>query len=175
MQYSHTSDSKLSLLGRAFGALLLALISPTTFSDENTTLSYDPLLFSDFHTYNPLKKGNNVNHYKGGSNLTALTNEDLNLLADNSRHQQMSASQRALNQQWLHQNSEQSDVSLGSRALQKIIQQGVKTYWDSIRLTKFKGNKIIPDSNGKGNFSSEMEYKLRLKDDEVKLALEYSF
>lgn len=83
MQYSHTSDSKLSLLGRAFGALLLALISPTTFADENTTLSYDPLLFSDFHTYNPLKKGNNVNHYKGGSNVTALTNEDLNLLADN--------------------------------------------------------------------------------------------
>lgn len=175
MQYSQACNSRASMLSNALGALLLSLISPSLAAEENTAINYDPLLFSDFHTYNPLKKGNNVNHYKGGSNLTALTNEDLNLLADNSRHQQMSASQRALNQQWLAQNSEGSDVSLGSRALQKIIQQGVKTYWDSIRLTKFKGNKIIPDSNGKGNFNSEMEYKLRLKDDEVKLALEYSF
>lgn len=175
MQYSHAYNSRACTLSSTLGALLLSLISPSLAADENTAINYDPLLFSDFRTYNPLKKGNNVNHYKGGSNLTALSNEDLNLLADNSRHQQMSASQRALNQQWLAQNSEGSDVSLGSRALQKIIQQGVKTYWDSIRLTKFKGNKIIPDSNGKGNFNSEMEYKLRLKDDEVKLALEYSF
>lgn len=175
MHYSQACNSRARMLSSTLGALMLSLISPSLAADENTTVNYDPLLFSDFHTYNPLKKGNNVNHYKGGANLTALSNEDLNLLADNSRHQQMSASQRALNQQWLAQNSEGSNVSLGSRALQKIIQQGVKTYWDSIRLTKFKGNKIIPDSNGRGNFNSEMEYKLRLKDDEVKLAFEYSF
>lgn len=174
MQYSQHRSSTIDFLCRACGALMLVL-SPPILADNSSGAAYDPLQFSDFHTYNPLKKGNNVKHYKGGENLTALSNDDLNLLADNSRHQQMSASQRALNQQWLMQNSEGSGVSFGGKALQKIIQQGVKTYWDSIRLTKFKGNKIIPDSNGKGNFNSEMEYKLRLKDDEVKLALEYSF
>lgn len=164
--------------GQLYCTLLALMGIPALAADSGTQTSdvkYDPLQFSDFHTYNPLQKTNNLKIHKGGTNISALSNEQLIQLADNSRHGEMSASQRALNHQWLEQHGEGADISLGGHALQKILQQGFKTYWDALRNTTFKGNTIIPDSEGQGSFNSETEYKLRLSDDKIKLAIEYSF
>tara|TARA_B100000809_G_scaffold233525_2_gene250302 strand:+ start:2338 stop:2868 length:531 start_codon:yes stop_codon:yes gene_type:complete len=176
MRYSHSSSVAAHICSAIFFLLATPAISDDSADNAGlANLNADPLLFSDFHTYNPLKNQNNVTLHKGGTNLQALSNEDLIELADNSRHGEMSASQRALNQQWLAQHGEGADISFGGQALQKIIQQGFKTYWDALRQSTFKGNTMIPDSEGNGSFGSEMEYKLRLSDDKVKLAFEYSF
>ena len=176
MRFSHSS----SVIVRICSAIFFLHGAPAMPADSADTaglvsLNTDPLLFSDFHTYNPLKNENNVTLHKGGTNLQALSNEDLIKLADNTRHGEMSASQRALNQQWLAQHGEGADISFDGQVLQKIIQQGFKTYWDALRQSTFKGNTMIPDSEGNGSFNSEMEYKVRLSDDQVKLAFEYSF
>lgn len=180
MKYPHAY----TVLTYACSTLLALIAAPIAFAVDSTSntvaaaesnLNYDPLHFSDFSTYNPLKKDNAVTHYKGGTNTQALSNEDLNQLADNSRSGEMSASQRALNQQWLAQHGNEGQVNLGGHALQKILQIGFKTYWDSLRQTKFKAYKMIPDSEGQGNFGSATQYQLRLSDDKIKLAVEYNF
>ena len=176
MRYSHSSSVAAHICSAIFLLLGAPVMSAGSADSAGfASLTTDPLLFSDFHTYNPLKNQNNVTLHRGGTNLQALSNEDLIKLADNSRNGEMSASQRALNQQWLEQYGEGADISLGGQALQKIIKQGFKTYWDALRQSTFKGNTMIPDSEGNGSFNTEMEYKLRLSDDQVKLAFEYSF
>ena len=142
---------------------------------EKTDIHNSLLQTSDFRTYDPFTISNSVRMHRSGQNIATLSNEALAELADNYRLNQMSAAQRMINQQWLAQQSGQSKVKLDSNALQKLMQYGLKSYWNKLRQTTFKGNTLIPDAAGKGSFNSETDYQLSLSSDKIKFQIQYSF
>ncbi len=102
-----------------------------------------------------------------------LSNEQLIIYAAAIRDQHLSATQRALNHQWLsqYQNDDRID---GSRAFSRLFQRGFKEYWDKKRKEDFADLNYVPDSNGKGSVS-EMNYDIRLSSDKINFGLTYDF
>ena len=156
-------------------SLFLAAIPFSQAQTEENIIYTSLLETSDFRTYDPFTVNNSVRIHRNGRNISTLSNEELSELADNYHLNQMSAAQRVLNQQWLAQQSNQSEVKIGNNALQKLLQYGFKSYWNKLRQTTFKGNTIIPDAAGKGSFNSETAYQLRLSSSKIKLQVQYSF
>ncbi len=56
---------------------------------------------------------------------------------------------------------------------------GFKTYWNSIKHSKFRSNKLIPDGGGEGKVAvasgGEVDYKLRLSGNKLKIHVNYEF
>lgn len=129
--------------------------------------------------YNPLKhsQGHQAKKTKRYSSRSiGLNNNQLEDAANDIRNNEMSAQQRALNFQWLQQeNNEYDDVTVGGRVLQELMKMGFRTYWDGVRNKHYSSSKIIPNSSGDGKVSEDVDYKLRLSDDTVKLTFEYEF
>lgn len=121
--------------------------------------------------YNPLKHG--AKKISRGTNPQAFDNTQLEAAAAYIRANEMSASHRALNHQWLSQESG-GDLRLGNKVLSSIVRMGFKTYWTGIRNKHYQSS-AVPDGDGNGQLSEEVEYKLRLSQDKVRLVLEYDF
>ncbi|WP_439135496.1 hypothetical protein [Pseudomaricurvus sp.] len=141
-------------------------------ADQNNDL----FVPENLNYYNPLK------HSKGhaqkkrySSRSVGLNNTQLEKSAEDIRNNEMSAQHRALNHQWLEQEHNGDDPTMGGKVLSELVKMGFRTYWDGVRDKHYSDTKIIPNSNGDGKVSEEVEYKLRLSDDKVKLTFEYEF
>lgn len=124
-----------------------------------------------FNYYNPLKHG--ATQTSRAADAHALDNQQLETAASNIRANEMSAEQRALNHQWLSQEGN-DNVRIGNKVLSSIMRMGFKTYWSGIRNQHYKST-AIPDGNGNGQLTEEVEYKLRLSQNKVRLVLKYDF
>jgi len=107
------------------------------------------------------------------SNFSYLNNEQLRERAQQLRSDNPNTTQQTLNYQWLkaHQNN---DYILGKKVYQTLFKRGLKEFWNLQRKERFKSERI-PDINGRGSVSNEVDYKLRLKPDELKIKLSYEF
>jgi len=124
-----------------------------------------------FNYYNPLKHG--ATQTSRAADAHALDNLQLESAARYIRANEMSAEQRALNHQWLSQEGN-NNIHIGNKVLSSIMRMGLKTYWSSVRNKHYKST-AVPDGNGNGQLTEEVEYKLRLSQNKVRLVLEYDF
>lgn len=124
-----------------------------------------------FNYYNPLKHG--AVKTSRAADPHALDNQQLEAAASYIRANEMSAEQRALNHQWLSQTGD-SNIRIGNKVLSSIMRMGFKTYWTGVRNKHYKST-AMPDGNGNGQLTEEVEYKLRLSQDKVRLVLKYDF
>ena len=128
------------------------------------TLAQDELFLP-----NTLTHGDNRLHI----NVSNLNNIQLSIRANALRSQALNANQRALNYQWL-KNHQNEDFIVGSKAYKTLFKRGFKKYWNRKRHEKFK-SKYIPDLDGQGAMSSEMDYDLHVNSHELTLKLTYQF
>lgn len=124
--------------------------------------------------YNPLKH-NDTQKKRYATSKVALSNTQLEDAANHIRTNDMSSEQRALNHQWLEQHHHGDDPYIGSKVLSKLMKMGLRTYWDGVRNKHYSSAKAIPDSNGSGKVTEEVDYKIRLSGNKVKLSFEYEF
>lgn len=126
--------------------------------------------------YNPLK-------HQSGSNRPAsfhssnreLDNESLIRSAEQLRNTEMSAEQRALNYQWLQMHEDGDGTQVGGRVLQTLMKMGFKTYWEGTRINLDGDEQAIPNSDGNGKVTEDIDYKIRMSGDKIKLSFEYEF
>lgn len=127
--------------------------------------------------YNPLQ--NSAEQKKNSSSLTEfnrhLDNESLLRSAEQMRSNSMSADQRALNYQWLQQDDPDSQVQLGGQVLSTLMKMGFKTYWEGNRIELNEGDSALPNSQGNGKFTEDIDYKIRMSGDKIKFSFEYDF
>jgi len=106
-------------------------------------------------------------------NLSHLNNEQLLERAQHLRSNNPNTTQQTLNYQWL--KAHQNDNSIvGKKVYQTLFKRGFKAFWNRQRKERFKSERI-PDINGRGSVSNEVDYKLRLNSDELKVKLSYEF
>lgn len=123
----------------------------------------------EFFLPNTLVQGDNRQY----SNFSSLNNTQLIDRAESLRSQELDANQRALNYQWL-QNQRNKEFTSGSKAYKAFFKRGFKEYWDRKRKEHFKSERI-PNLEGRGSVSGEVDYDLRLSSDELKIGLTYEF
>lgn len=123
----------------------------------------------EFFLPNTLVQGDNRQH----SNFSSLNNTQLKDRAESLRSQELDANQRALNYQWL-ENQRNKEFTSGSKAYKAFFKRGFKEYWDRKRKEHFK-SEHIPNLEGRGRVSGEVDYDLRLSSDELKIGLTYEF
>lgn len=110
---------------------------------------------------------------KQSLNFAYLNNEQLLERAQQLRSNAPNTTQQTLNYQWLkaHQND---DYILGKKVYQTLFKRGFKELWNRQRKERFK-SEHVPDINGRGSVSNEVDYKLRLNSDELKVKFSYEF
>jgi len=154
-------------------ALLFCSLFMASTQATSPVLDTDGELFipDSFNYYNPLKHG--AAKSSRAADAHALDNQQLETAASYIRANEMSAEQRALNHQWLSQAGD-SNIRIGNKVLSSIMRMGFKTYWTGVRNKHYKST-AMPDGNGTGQLTEEVEYKLRLSQNKVRLVLEYDF
>jgi len=152
--------------------LLTSLIMGSAYATSPVLSTTGELFLPDsFNYYNPLKHG--AEKVSRASDPHALDNQQLETAASYIRANDMSAEQRALNHQWLNQAGD-SNIRIGNKVLSSIMRMGFKTYWSGVR-NKHYPSTVMPDGNGNGQLTDEVEYKLRLSQNKVRLVLKYDF
>jgi hypothetical protein len=126
---------------------------------------------NDFNYYNPLKNGHKGNNWLS---TQGLNNEELARAAEDIRSSDMTIQQRALNHQWLSE-PEGDGLHFGTKVVSRLVKMGFRTYWDGVRNKHYKNSRVVPDGAGNGKVSEDVDYKLRLSDDKVKLSVQYEF
>jgi len=106
------------------------------------------------------------------TSFTTLTNEDLATRADQLRDSDISPSQRAMNYQWLSQESGNEQAISGSKALSKLAERQLKAYLDEKDSTIWLKEKLMPDSDG---FIKSMDYDLKLRSNQFVIGVSYEF
>lgn len=145
-----------NLPGMLVATIFLIVITSSSAEDE-------------FFLPNSLVQGDNRQHL----DFSNLNNAQLLERARELRSQELNATQRALNYQWLesHQNHEFVE---GSKAYKAFFKRGLKEFWNRQRKERFKSERV-PDINGRGSISREVDYDLHLSSDELKIGLSYEF
>ncbi len=128
------------------------------------TLAQDELFLP-----NTLTHGDNRQYI----NVSNLNNIQLSMRAEALRSQALNANQRALNYQWLESHQNENFI-IGSKAYKTLFKRGFKKYWNRKRHENFK-NKYIPDLDGRGAMSSEIDYDLHVNSHGLTLELTYQF
>ena len=154
-------------------ACCLAL-SNNSRADDNytadTNLS-DPLFIPDnLDFYNPLQSGDG--HRRYDPNVSTMDNVALYRAADQYRSGEISASQRALNHQWMAQYHSGDGVRHGGKVLSKLFKMGFKTYWQN---GEFGKKRYLPNDKGNGKLTNDLDYRVRLSGNKLKLSLNYEF
>jgi len=176
-----TSDIASRPKSLRIGAFTLALACPLLMS---TALNAAEGIQADQHNdlfvpdklsyYNPLKH-NDTQKKRYATSKVALSNDQLEDAANHIRTNDMSSEQRALNHQWLEQHHHGDDPYIGSKVFSKLMKMGFRTYWDGVRNKHYSSASAIPDGNGTGKVSKDVDYKIRLSGNKVKLSFEYEF
>ncbi len=168
---TYYSTLKHRLNGVITTLLLIAAGFASTLSHGGQTSSA-LVLPDDMNYYNPLKHGREDDSQWIRS--TGMSSEELLRSAGHIRSQDMSQQQRALNHQWLLQQDHQ-DVRIGGKVVSKLVKMGFRTYWDGVRNKHYRDNKAVPTSNGNGQITQDVDYKIRLSGDKLKLSVSYEF
>ncbi|WP_461519004.1 hypothetical protein [Porticoccus sp.] len=133
--------------------------------------TYLPSSLSDeFLHPNTLYQGDNRQH----TSFSDLNNIELNQRAEDIRSQAMPDTHRNLNYQWL-EGYQKDEFVEGDKALQTFLKRGLEDYWNRQRKEHFHDSKRIPDIDGRGRITREVDYDLRLSSDELKIGLSYEF
>lgn len=123
--------------------------------------------------YNPLEEGDG--HRAFNPRINGLDSVALYQAAENYRSNEINSSQRALNHQWLSQYHNDEGVRQGGKVLSKLFKMGFKTYWSSVKNGKYHTNNYVPNVNGIGKFTEDIDYRVRLTDSKVKVSVAYEF
>jgi hypothetical protein len=74
---------------------------------------------------------------------------------------------------WLQESQQYYDYDEGGAAVGKLFRIGLKTWYRSYRSANRQSN--LPDENGSGAVSNDIDYRVRLSSDRVKLQFNYEF
>ncbi|MYM62982.1 hypothetical protein [Pseudomaricurvus sp. HS19] len=158
----------------ALTVVVMAGTPQFTYAQENTVVPPPTYIPDRPNYYNPLKHARSSRqHYDSGAK--GMSNEQLATMAEYIRNNEMSAEQRALNHQWLEQEHYNDDIRVGGKVLSYLFRMGFRTYWDGLRNKHYNNTNLVPDGDGNGQITEEVEYKLRLSEDEARLLVEYEF
>lgn len=162
---------KNSELNNAAGMLLLALMTTVLASDTRAdnqlhleTISHQSIVFTFNNkqtTAIPQRKTNTQRFFN--SDQFSLQNQ---LAVENAPHLEF-------NYLWMRQNQDHYRYSDGGAAIGRLFRMGVKTWYKNYRNSN--KNVGLPNENGGGSINTNIDYRLRLSSDRVKLALEYEF
>lgn len=149
--------------------MISALLSAQTSAETDTPALVLP---DEMNYYNPLKHGRSSGSQWIRSD--GMNNIQLEQSAQDIRSQEMIAQQRALNHQWLAEQ-DHHDIKFGRKVITRLVKMGFRTYWDGVRETHYKHNAAVPTSSGLGKITPEVDYKVRLSGDKLKLSVHYEF
>lgn len=168
--------ARLRVSAFTLSAACALLISSSVHASEGIQADQHNDLFvpDELSYYNPLKHNKRPTKRYITSSV-ALSNLQLENAANQIRTNEMSSQQRALNHQWLEQHHHGDNPDVGSKVLSKLVKMGLKTYWDGVRNKHYSAAQVIPDGDGSGKVSEEVDYKIRLSGNKVKLSFEYEF
>ncbi len=162
-------------------ALLCAPFAKAEESAESSPvwLSNSTVVVPDtLYYYNPLSDEQSYDRQRFSSLALVMGNHELALAADDIRNSDMSISQRILNHQWLNYHSGDMKMREGNRALGKLLQMGLRTYWNGLRTSRFKDDEELPYADNSGNFFyaiNNMDYRIRVSKSKVRLMMSYDF
>ncbi len=154
--------------------LLLALVcglvmSSASRAGENDGLNDDLFIPDNLDFYNPLQEADGHRDYN--PQISGMDNVALYRAAGQYRNSELSASQRALNHQWMQQYHNGDGVRHGGKVFSKLFQIGLKTYWKSGKF----GKGYLPDDKGNGRITEDIDYRLRMSGNKLKLSVLYEF
>lgn len=164
-------------------AIIVGLGVSLTFSaismTETAGAGYDnaPILPGQPQRYNPLQHKSSSGRTTSSlsSSDREMDNNSLLRSAEQLRNTEMSAEQRALNYQWLQQHQGDDDPQVGGKVLQTLMKMGFKTYWEGTRINLDSNDEALPNSDGNGKVTDDIDYKIRMSGDKIKLSFEYEF
>lgn len=168
----HTVGTVLAVLFLAFG---IALATPSYGADVTATSDSGLFLPNQYTYYNPLKNGLDNPDYNHSTERLTMDTESLLRAAEQIRSTHVSPEQRALNHQWLQHNAGVDEPRVGGRVFSALVRMGFKTFWEINHQRYDKFSHVLPDSQGNGRITKDVDYKLRVSDDKVKLSFEYEF
>lgn len=162
------------LLLAAFGAAVCAF----AFAFAAPAGAEEPRLFipDDLRLFQPLEsdpRGANAFAHL----LRGLDNQALEQTAAELRSNRMSSTHRALNHQWLEQHHT-GEMDRGRKVVSRLLKAMVKSYWNEWRDRRLADDSAVPDASGRGKIhygGHDLDYKLRLKRDEISFEIKYEF
>ena len=110
----------------------------------------------------------------GIHSFTTLSNEDLLIRANQMKYDELTASQRAMNYQWLSEHSGSEDAVRGNKAVSKLVERHLKAYIDNRGGSRWIKSKLMPDSSGNG-FIKSVDYDVKLRSDKLVIGISYEF
>ncbi len=163
---------------KALCGLLFAIFTfDAALADESTWYqqhTLDSLFIPDtYYLHNPLRSDEKSKRVNLGTSSFGMDDDDLIRAVANMQDTSMNTSQRLLNYQWLSAAEDNGQLKHGGQALSKIFMTGLKTFWDDHYGEKFYKGTIMKDSTGV--FQPEMDYRIRVNDNSLKMSLEYNF
>ncbi len=102
-----------------------------------------------------------------------LDNSALEISAAHFFDTSLNTTQRLMNHNWIYQSYHDIELESGSRFFSNLLKSSLKTYWQSFHQRKL-AHTVLPDATGTGTIS-EFDYKMRLKDDSIKVSVKYEF
>ena len=115
-----------------------------------------------------------IRSYNHNQSFTTLSNEDLELRAEQIRYNSLTPSQRAMNYQWLSEHSGSEKAIHGNKAVTKLIERQVKAYIDENAGGVWIKQKLMPESNGQ-SFIKDVDYDLKLRSNKLVIGITYEF
>lgn len=159
------------------GFLLLAiggLSSPAATADQASLASANDAFFPEtYYLRNPFRADTDGDKTIRFDGSYGMDNDDLTRAVADMQDTSMSTSHRLLNHQWLSTYEGNDNSRHGGKAIGQIFLTGLKTFWDNRYGDKLYKGTLLKDKQG--NYYQEMDYRIRLSDDSVKMSLEYSF
>ncbi len=155
-------------------ALLLSLTVVGIHAEElGNSQAAKTFLPDIFYLRNPLKNKGEGNKVIRFDSSYGMDNDDLSRAVAHMQDTSMSTSHRLLNHQWLSTYEGNDNPRRGGKAISQLFLTGLKTFWDNHYGNKLYQGKLL--NNKQGSAYQEMDYRIRLSDDSVKMSLEYSF
>ncbi|GLS26214.1 hypothetical protein [Marinibactrum halimedae] len=147
------------------------LCHPCSADNDNLEFSYIPdyLHPNAFFHKETQYNDSNERHFS----TYAMDNEDLEMAVANFSDGSINTMQRLMNHQWLYQAHYDIKLKKGSKVLSRFLQDSLYTYWKNRRKSQSNTSDLANSHNQQD--IHQVDYRMRLSDDSLKLSVSYEF
>ncbi len=139
-------------------------------TDSQTLIFIPDYLYPDDQVQGAIVEGTGEDRH---FSAYGLDNTALEMSAAHFFDTSLNTTQRLINHNWIYQSYHDIELQNGSRFFSNFLKSTLKTYWQSLHEKKLS-HTALPDSTGQGKIN-DFDYKMRLKDDAIKISVKYEF
>lgn len=138
--------------------------------DAQSSIFIPDYLYPDDRVKGAIVEGTGEDRHFSGY---GLDNTALETSAAHFFDTSLNTTQRLMNHNWIYQSYHEIELQSGSRFFSNFLKSTLKTYWQSLHEKKLS-HTALPDATGEGKIK-EFDYKMRLKNDAIKVSVKYEF